>query len=67
MCADAAAAALAAAIIGLLGDAARRRRLGQQAAAHVRDQFGLAAGIAALEDCYAEAIALTARPTGPDR
>jgi len=60
-------AALAAAIIGLLGDAARRRRLGQQAAAHVRDQFGLAAGIAALEDCYAEAIALTARPTGPDR
>ena len=49
-------AALAAAITGLLGDGTRRRRLGQQAAAHVRDQFGLEAGIAALEDCYAEAI-----------
>jgi colanic acid/amylovoran biosynthesis glycosyltransferase len=50
-------AALAAALRRILTDHELRRRLGANAADSVRAAFGAEAGIAALEDCYAEALA----------
>jgi glycosyltransferase involved in cell wall biosynthesis len=51
-------AELAAAIIRVLSDTQLYHRLGDAAAASVRENFGLNAQVAKLEDCYLEAIAL---------
>jgi glycosyltransferase involved in cell wall biosynthesis len=48
--------ALAAAVISLLSDPALLRRFSRNAARSVREKFILESAVAALEDCYAEAI-----------
>ncbi len=51
------ASALAAALLELLGDPERLTRVSKAAAASAREKYGAAQALAALEDCYAEALA----------
>jgi glycosyltransferase involved in cell wall biosynthesis len=51
---------LAAAVLSLLGDPGRLETLSREAMRSVRENFGLAAQVAALEDCYEEALARAA-------
>ncbi len=50
------ASALASAVAGLLGDAARREKLGRTAVRHVAEEFELGAVVSRLEAVYAAAI-----------
>jgi len=50
-------AALAGALADLAADASRRRRLGQAAAAVIRERFSFDTLVDRLEDCYGRAIA----------
>jgi len=50
-------AALAAAILDLLGDAGRRSRMGEAARRHVRQRYGMAGMVAAVEEVYARVMA----------
>ena len=52
--------ALANAICSLLAQPTELRRLSQNAATSVRENFGAQAAVSAMEDCYAEAISIPA-------
>jgi glycosyltransferase involved in cell wall biosynthesis len=60
-------AALAGAMLALLRDPSRCQAMGNSAAEHVRAKYGMDASLAALEGCYAEAIALAAAQAPPSK